>query len=459
MGSSVTIRTTVRNTFVILALALPLSGAGFQAGTARTRITPDVPLWLSGYASRTHPATGVQQDLWAKALALDDGHGGRVVIVTTDLIGLPPEVSDDVALRCVRQFTLKRQQLWLSSSHTHSGPVVWPILPALFYLNATDTAHAKAYSVKLEDQLVEIVGQSLAHLSPAALSYGTGEAAFAINRRAGRFKDLQPMNDRRSPTDPRVPVVQITAPDGAPRVVLFGYACHNTTEPDQSYEISGDYAGYAQTAIERAHPGMQAMFFLLCAGDQNPSPRSQLGLAEKHGNELAASVEEVLQSAMKTLHPPIRTAYRTINLEFAPRSRAMFEAELKDANPFKAHRAKLMLEHYDRGEPMRSISYPVQVLRFDTGPAIVALGGEVVVDYSLRMKREYPGADVIVAGYSNGVMSYIPSLRVLREGGYEADYSMIYYGRPGPYTESIEEDVFRAMQRVLVKVGVLQKHQ
>ncbi len=75
----------------------PLLAAGFQAGVARVKITPDLPFWMSGYAARTHPADGVEQDLWAKALALRDPGGQTVVIVTTDLIGLPRAISDEVA--------------------------------------------------------------------------------------------------------------------------------------------------------------------------------------------------------------------------------------------------------------------------------------------------------------------------------------------------------------------------
>jgi neutral ceramidase len=437
----------------LLAAALSISGAEFQAGTARAKITPEVPFWLSGFAARTHAGTSVRQDLWAKALALEDGKGGRIVIVTTDLIGLPPEVSDAVAARCATELHLKREQLWLNSSHTHSGPVVWPILPALFDLNPADTERTKTYAEKLKTQLVEVVRESLQNLSPAQIAYGSGTAGFAINRRASQLTDMK-VNDPRAPVDHSVPVLRIESPDGKLRAILFGYACHNTTLTGTFYEISGDYAGYAQAALERAHPGVQAMFVLLCGGDQNPSPRSKLELAEKHGNELASSVETVLSGSMKTLHPPIRTAFLTTSLEFTPHTRAMFEEEAKSTNAFKARRAKLMLEDYDRGRPMRSIAYPVQAIRFDNGLAIVTLGGEVVVDYALRAKREHPNTDLVVAGYSNAVMSYIPSLRVLREGGYEASDSMIYYGRPGPYTENVEETVFHAIDRVLAKVGI-----
>jgi len=81
------------------------------------------------------------------------------------------------------------------------------------------------------------------------------------------------------------------------------------------------------------------------------------------------------------------------------------------------------------------------------------VGGEVVVDYCLRIKKEYGDKGILIAGYSNDVMAYIPSLRVLKEGGYEADSSMIYYNQPGPWAESAEERVFSGIQQVMKRVG------
>ena len=83
----------------------------------------------------------------------------------------------------------------------------------------------------------------------------------------------------------------------------------------------------------------------------------------------------------------------------------------------------------------------------------MALGGEVVIDYQLRIKKEFPGEDTTVAGYSNDVMCYIPSLRVLKEGGYEADSSMIYYGKPGPFAESVEDQLMATLYKVMKDIG------
>src|SRR5580704_13998835 len=121
----------------------------FQAGVARVKITPDLPVWLNGYANRTHPSNHVMQDLWAKALALDDGKGGRVVIVTADLLFLPREITGPVAERCEKRFGVKRSQLLFNASHTHSGPAIWPKIRVLFEMNPADTEKARQYALKL----------------------------------------------------------------------------------------------------------------------------------------------------------------------------------------------------------------------------------------------------------------------------------------------------------------------
>jgi hypothetical protein len=237
------------------------------------------------------------------------------------------------------------------------------------------------------------------------------------------------------------------------RAVLFGYACHNTTLGGNFYQISGDYAGFAQLELEKLHPGVTAMFLILCGADQNPNPRGTLDLAMTHGKSMAEAVERALAGKLRTVRPPLRAAYSEVSLEFAPHERRTFEEEAQNTDAFRQRRARLMLKAYDEGRPERSITYPVQGLRFNNDLTLLALGGEVVVDYALRIKREFPRENLVVAGYSNDVMGYIPSQRVLKEGGYEPVDSMIYYGHPGPFNESVEETVIGAARQILRKLG------
>ena len=430
-----------------LALSLlcagTLAAAPFQAGAARVCISPRQPIWLAGYAARTHPSTGVAVDLWAKALAIQDAQGGRVVIVTLDLLRVPIA---DIAPEVKRRYGLERSQLLLNCSHNHSGPLLWegdPFTP----LAPEDYATCRRYTEGLTADLVALIGAALHNLAPASLLRGTGEATFGANRRLPSPAGYQIAYNPDGPTDHRVPVLKIAGPRGDLRAVLFGYACHNTTIGPASYEFSGDYAGYAQAELERAHPGATALFLQLCAGDQDPYPRGGLAVAQRHGQALASTVERVMEGRLESLRGPVRTAFHAVDLALAPHTRETFEKRLSDPSPAIVRNARAMLQSYDEGRPIRALSYPVQAVRIGANFALVALGGEPVVDYALRARRQLP--NVIVAGYSNRVRGYIPSKRVLAEGGYEGGDSMIYYGLPAPFTPAVEDTIFNAMKDTL----------
>lgn len=438
---------------VTLVLAhAPLPAADFQAGVARVEITPPVPFWLSGYAARTNPATSVRSPLHAKALALEDATGARAVIVTTDLIGLPAQISEAAADRLKQRYRLPRAAMVFNSSHTHAGPAIWPNLRVMFDFPPAEQARVRQYAERLTDQLVQVAGQALDRMAPATLAFGRGQARFAMNRRQPTPQGVRLGVNPAGPVDHTVPVLRVTGADGALRVVLFGYACHNTTLGGDFYQVDGDYAGAAQRHLEQAHPGATALFLMLCGGDQNPNPRGRVEQVEQYGRELADAVTQTLNGALAPVRPPIRCAHQLVALEFAPHTRETFATELRDGNVFRQRRARLMLEAYDRGRPVRHLTYPVQAVALGGDFTLLALGGEVVVDYGLRVAREFPRPGLVVAGYCNDVACYIPSQRVLREGGYEAVDSMIYYGQPGPFAEDVEERVFSAVREVLGRV-------
>lgn len=437
-----------------LVISAPAGATGFEAGVARVTITPEGAFWMSGYAAREAPSQGVLQELEAKALAVRDQQGHRVVFVTVDLIGLSRVIALDVAKKAKERFGLDRRHLVLNASHTHSGPMIWQNLPTLLRLGESDQRKVEAYGRGLVDTLVDLIGAALRDLSPAALRTGHGSVGFAVNRRLSTPEGYRIRPNPDGPVDHDVPVVQVTAPDGTLRAILFGYACHNTTLGGDILEINGDYAGWAQAEIERVHPGATALFLMLCGGDQNPHPSGTVDLAKEHGASLAREVARVLRSPLQAVSPPIRTAFVETRLDFPPHDRQAFEVEATGPDEYRQRRALLMLEAYDTGRPVRDTPFPVQAVRFDDDLTLVALGGEVVVDYVLRAKREYANENLVMAGYSHDVMCYIPSLRVLREGGYEANQSMVYYGQPGPFAETVEEQVFDAVRTVLTSVGV-----
>ncbi|HEY4208360.1 MAG TPA: neutral/alkaline non-lysosomal ceramidase N-terminal domain-containing protein [Puia sp.] len=428
-----------------VAPAAPGSPGSLRAGVARIVITPGLPMWLTGYAGRDNPANGVLHDLWAKALVLEESSGHRIVIVTTDLLGLSHDILEQVTYQVDSLYGIKRDQLLLNSSHTHSGPMIWPCVDVIYDFSPEDQRRVCLYSDTLTARLVKVIGMALGKLAPAQLYTGLGTADFAINRRNALYAN--------GPVDHDVPVLKVVTADGKTEAILFGYACHNTTLVEDNYLINGDYAGFAQLALEEEYPGAQAMFLMGCAGDQNPAPRGTVELARSHGKSLADAVQKVLSAKMHTVQAPIRTAYTTTDLPFRPFDPGIYRREIVGTDKYLQRRARLMLEAYNRGWTPNHLTYPVQAVRFNNDLTILALSDEVVVDYSLSAKKEFAGENLFVSGYSSEVMCYIPSLRVLREGGYEADENMIYYGFPGPFAEGVEDSVFRAIRLVMKKTG------
>jgi len=437
----------------LLFTALAAAATDWKAGVARANITPDGPMWLSGYASRDKPASEMESPLWAKALAIEDRSGGRIVLVSTDLIGLPRALSEQVAAECSKQFGLERSRIVLNSSHTHSGPVVRANLSTMYNLNAENQRRVEDYSNRLAATLVRIIGESLANLKPAAISFGEGKAGFAANRREFTPQGVRIGVNPNGPVDHSVPVVKVVDESGKLQAVLFGYACHNTTLTGEFYKFSGDYAGHAQAELERLNPGITALFYELCGGDQNPNPRSRLELAEAHGKTLAAEVHRVLATNLTPVRGRVRTSFQVVDLPLAPHKRETFEEDLKSTNVFRARRAREILKAYDERREPRKVPYPVQVVRIPKGFTLIALGGEVVVGYALWAKQQFRGEPLIVAGYSNDVMCYIPTAKILEEGGYEAVDSMIYYGLPGPFHPEVEERLQDAIRRAMKRAG------
>jgi hypothetical protein len=420
--------------------------AAWQAGVARVDITPSRSIWMGGYAARTHPSEGIRQHIFAKALALKDDTGQVTVLVTSDLLGFPGEVSDPIFTRVQQKFGLPRARIALNSSHTHSAPVVGHMLSPAYPLRDSDMRIIREYTAHLEDQIVELIGQSIQNLAPAELSFKQGFAGVAVNRRRVGHREYP------GPVDQDVPVLAVRAPDHGLRAIVFGYACHNTVLSD--YQINGDWAGYAQEDLEKSHPGAIAMFVQDCGADANPMPRRTVELAIIYGKTIAAAVDQVLEAKMRIVDGPLTAAFVSVNLPFqkAP-SREELESRTHSKDALLRRHSELMLQTLDHdGKLPDHHSYPIEVWQFGKDLTFIALGGEVVVDYSLRFKREYGFDKLWVAGYTNDVFAYIPSRRVLEEGGYEGGGAMIAYGQPAPFTPDVEEIVAQGVASLVTRI-------
>ena len=442
---------------LLCAYAVPFAHAevpDWQAGLAKVSLTPSRPVWMAGYAVRSKPSEGVWFPLYGKALALEDPSGRKTVLVTLDLLGITAEVAENVARRAKEKYGLPRDRILLSTSHTHGGPMLERNLEIAYTLTEKQRAEVAAYTREVEDRIVSLIGKSLEKLTPARLSFGHTKAYFGVNRRVEKESGYVIGVNRRGPVDHDVPFLTVDGEGGELRAVIFGYACHNTTLGGNMYEFHGDYAGFAQAWLEKRHPEAVAMYVAGCGADANPYPRGEKKWVTEHGTALARALDRALTEPLKQVGGPLRTRFQKIPLAFAtPPTRAELEQRKQSENVYQRRHAEAMLKILDRdGRLPKAYPYPLQVWQFGKDLTLIALAGEVVVDYALRFKKEFGSENTWVLGYSNDVFAYVPSLRVLKEGGYEAEGAMIYYGQPTKFAPSVEDSIVEGIRRMVRQV-------
>jgi len=412
-------------------------------GVARTDITPDYAVRLSGYGMRRTESEGIEQHIWAKALAIGSDADGPAVLVTVDNCGVPESIRTEILKRLAGKTKVVSDRFAIGSSHTHSAPMLRGVLPNLYSMDipAEHQVNIDRYTREFTDRLEQVVLAALADRKPARLSWAQGAVGFAKNRRG------RPL----APSDHALPALRVTGPDGQLRAVLTSYACHCTTLALN--KIHGDWAGSAQEIIERENPGVLALTAIGCGADQNPEPRGTYELTTQHGQALATEVRRLLAGAWQPLTAPLNCATKRIDLPFDTLpARAEWEQLATNKAAQIAYHATKMLARLDRGETLPTkLPYLVQSWSFGDELAMVFLPGEVVVDYSLRIKREFDAARLWVNGYANDVPCYIPSKRILTEGGYEGGAAMVYYDRPTRFAPDVEELIIRAVHEVVPK--------
>ena len=435
--------------------------AGWKAGFAAQKITPAEPLLLAGYASRTQPAKDVIDDLHAKALALEDAAGSRVILITADLIGFRADFTEPVCARITAATGVPRERILLNASHTHAGPSVMLSLRSHYTVSEAQAAQLIAYTKRLQDQCVDLATTALQRLQPARLAWGTGVVDFPMNRREFTERGVILGVNPRGPVDRSVPVLRIEGPDGKLLGVVFGAACHNTTYGSRDNQVSGDFAGAAQAYIEREFPGAQAMFMQGLAGDANPYPNSlndpakrpAAVIAREHGATLGREVGRVLGNALKPVNGPLRAALERVALPLqTPPTRAELEQTTAKAGSIQKWVADQMLARLKAGETL-PVSYtaPVTVWQFGQDLTLVGLPGEVVVDYVRLIEESVGPLKLWLSAYCNDTYGYFPSARVLREGGYET--RGIYHGGIGYFAPEAETVMVATVRDLTKRVG------
>lgn len=459
-----------RDGLAVLAIVLglvaghrPVPAAEWEAGFSKIDVTPDEPVRLAGYGNRETANVGVDASLFVRCLALrpldrqpaaaDDAAAAptveatpsdRLVLVSIESIGTPGAMTREIARVLEERHGLRREQVVFSNTHTHTGPDLASELSNIFGKPLTEAEEAAGlrYRKRLHEAILEAVAAALDDVAPAALDYASGQVTFAANRRVltdGIWSGFGVQPD--GPVDHSLPVLRVTDPaSGRVRGLVFNYACHCTTLGGDHNRVHGDWAGVAAVRLETAYPDAVALCTIGCGGDANPEPRGTLAMAQAHGETVADEVRRVIADPMRRIDAAPEARFDYAALSFDLPTQEELRQRLQDRTPQTRRHAQQLLEVYQReGRLPATYPVPIQAWKFGDQLTMVFLGGEVVVDYALRLKRELEDSELWVTAYANDVLGYIASERMRSERGYEYDRSGVYYGLPGPWAAGTED--------------------
>ena len=424
------------------------AGDPIDVGLAKIDITPEGPIRLAGYGARSKAESdGIIHRLEAEAMAFGKDAQHPSVIITIDLVGITEPIASKVKQQLLEKAGIDPAQVVICASHTHGGPEIGNLLNILQYreggysdslLPLDQSVHIAQYTEMLGQKLEEVALAALKNRKPALVAWGQGQASFAANRRT-----------KGGPVDPSLPVLRVTDPDGTLRGLFLNYACHGTTLEGIN-EINADWIGEAKQLISAHHPGCIVLVALGCGADADPKPRGSIEDVRSNAKDISDNIDKLLVSQLQPLSSPPVGTIKWVKLPFSKTFTVPELIRLTKDSTLKGYYFRVALDRVQRGEKIPvEVSLPVQVWSFGDKLAMINLGGEVVVDYSIRLKNELGAEHLWINAYANDVPCYIASRRVIREGGYEADFSMYCYDKPCPLAEEAEDIIVTTVHELI----------
>ena len=391
-----------------------------RAGAARVDITPpsDAALPMSGFASRKQGFKGIHDNIYVRAIVLDDGNT-QVALVAWELIFVPNAVWEETSQRIAAETGIRPENLLLAAVHDHGAPSLsggGPASPA-----------TAAYTKRVEDAAVEAVRRAKAQLQPARFGVGTGTAYVNVNRR--EFSSRQGWwlgFNEDGPSDKTVAVLRFEDLSGKPIAFLINYPVHAVVMGPENYQITGDLAGATSRFVEqyylgKEHPrsdggarlrlrpeertsdGVVALWTSGAAGDQNPvtmASGEDFTLVDALGQILGEAVARVAGSIQTYPQARLWGGQRVVTcpgrrLEPGPTPRS--EYKFSDSDPVNIRLGLVMIGRV----------------------ALSAVSGEVLTPIALRLKRESPFTQTIMVTHANGSSGYIPNDAAYQQVSYE----------------------------------------
>jgi hypothetical protein len=434
--------------------------AELYVGLAKLDITPQSSIRLSGYAGRATSSAGVADRLSVRAMVLAPDRMATdraCILVTLDSILVTNQITEETARWLKSKYGIPRSQLVLCSSHSHSAPHLDGGLNNILREPSTESqlSVTKAYTQFLQQAILGVIDQALSRRQPATLAIAETRAGFGVNRRVlkdGIWSGFGVQSDGQ--VDHRLRVLRIADQQGKWLGCVTMYACHCTTLNADINQVSSDWAGLAAQCWEVKYPGTVCLPVIGCGADINPNPRGTYEMALQHATEIGGAIEGVMSQAQAwtplTEFPQAQFDVAELQADAPTASRIaeMQQSEKSNDRRWAAWVQNTLKEH--QGAPS---AYPMPIHTWQFGPDFtwVFLGGEVVIDYQFRIEHQLPTEHTWVAAYTDDVFAYVASEKMLAEGGYEVDASMVYYLQPGRWQSGTQDFIVRRVGEIFAR--------
>lgn len=431
-------------TGTLLAVHAGAVAGELQAGAARRSIVPPFPTHMGGFMDRTGTFEGVHDEVYARALVLDNGDT-RLAVISSDLTAVDADMTRQIRQAVQEQTGIPAAHIMVSCAHNHSAPSLYE--PGR--IKESESA-VKPFFV---EQFTAAVVEAWEQRRPARLGFHAGQLE-------GLTRNRQQDNDL---VDPQVAVTLVQEADSRTVIgSLFNFTGHPVIVGSSNLQLSGEYPGAASRAVENLLGGV-GLFTQGAAGDitvhRSGDPFEEI---ERVGRTVAAEViksagfirageESQLAVATRTLELPSR---EIPSVEQATQAAAEATQRVKAAEERQAsavvvkglrkqlqiHSINLLVARRVAAGEMefpRTYLAEVQVMRI--GDLILAsVPGEIFVEYALELRSRVAqdtGLSCCLVGYANGYIGYIVTPRAQRTGGYEASVARV---RPGAGRAMIE---------------------
>lgn len=383
------------------------SQAALKGGCARVDITPRASVWLAGYGSRNKPSDGICDELYAKALVLDDGQN-KMAIVSADLLWVPLKITAEIRRKVKEKIGIPEKNVLICATHTHFGPKIDRITK-----NWPDTSVSEideSYVQTLKKRIVDSILTANKKMKDVKLGATKGKITEIVyNRRTRKADGTVAMTFRLpaakkeyvfGPVDPEVCILRVEDTSGELVGAIVNYACHPVSgakDKDKFYFISADYPGYTAKVIEEVEGGV-CLFALGTAGNMNPNrigrkdPRAEIGKAL--GGEVLRRIQSVSTTGEVTLKALKKPVIIPIKKNLSP-------DRIIDADKTK-----------------KTLTTEIQLLRIGD-IYILGLPGEVLVEIGLDIKKRAGIESLFIISLSNDACGYVCHREAYKEGGYE----------------------------------------